>query len=69
MFRFDRALTLSLFGPLTSLTIAKGPHIPILMYHSISDDREDGVHPYYRVNTSPAVFAEHMKYLQEQHSM
>jgi len=67
MFRFDRALTLSLFGPLTSLTITKGPHIPILMYHSISDDREDGVHPYYRVNASPAVFAEHMKYLQEQH--
>lgn len=67
MFRLDRALTLSLFGPLASLVRTKRPRIPILMYHSISDDREDAVHPYYRVNTSPAVFAEHMKYLHEQH--
>jgi peptidoglycan/xylan/chitin deacetylase (PgdA/CDA1 family) len=37
------------------------------MYHSISEGREDEVHPYYRVNTSPAVFAGHMKYLYEQH--
>jgi peptidoglycan/xylan/chitin deacetylase (PgdA/CDA1 family) len=32
------------------------------MYHSISDEPEIG-HPYYWINTSPARFAEHMKYL------
>jgi peptidoglycan/xylan/chitin deacetylase (PgdA/CDA1 family) len=37
------------------------------MYHSISDDREDGSHPYYHINTTPKIFAEHMKYLHDQH--
>jgi peptidoglycan/xylan/chitin deacetylase (PgdA/CDA1 family) len=35
------------------------------MYHSISDDPENGIHPYYRINTSPKVFAQHMKFLYE----
>lgn len=39
--------------------------IPILMYHSISDDVEKGVSPYYRVTTSPARFREHMRWLHE----
>jgi peptidoglycan/xylan/chitin deacetylase (PgdA/CDA1 family) len=39
--------------------------IPILMYHSISDDAEQGLHPYYRTSTSPSVFAEHMRFLDE----
>ena len=34
------------------------------MYHSISDEPESG-HPYYWINTSPARFGEHMKFLQE----
>jgi peptidoglycan/xylan/chitin deacetylase (PgdA/CDA1 family) len=33
------------------------------MYHSISDDPEPGVRPYYRVCTSPRRFAEHMALL------
>jgi len=33
------------------------------MYHSISDDKMEGVHPYFETNTSPTLFAEHMKYL------
>ncbi len=37
--------------------------VPILMYHSISDDPEPGVSPYYRVNASPAVFRQHMQFL------
>ena len=37
--------------------------IPVLMYHSISNDNEKGLHPYYQINTSPDVFAEHMKFL------
>lgn len=35
------------------------------MYHSISKDAEDGIHPYYRINTSPDVFTTHMKFLRE----
>lgn len=34
------------------------------MYHSISDDPETG-HPYYWINTSPACFEEHMRYLHD----
>lgn len=39
-----------------------GQQIPILMYHSISDQFE-GVHPYYKTKTSPSVFESHMRYL------
>jgi peptidoglycan/xylan/chitin deacetylase (PgdA/CDA1 family) len=37
--------------------------IPILMYHSISSDPEKDIHPYYRINTSPEIFAAQMKFL------
>jgi peptidoglycan/xylan/chitin deacetylase (PgdA/CDA1 family) len=40
--------------------------IPILMYHSISDDPEHDVSPYYKVSTSPAVFRQHMQFLAAQ---
>ncbi len=43
----------------------KARRIPILMYHSISDSRHEGVHPYYETATSPNVFAEQMKFLHE----
>ncbi len=35
------------------------------MYHRISDDPEPGVHPYYRVCTSPARFREQMQWLKD----
>jgi peptidoglycan/xylan/chitin deacetylase (PgdA/CDA1 family) len=35
------------------------------MYHSISDDQEKELHPYYRINTSPEIFKDHMNYLRE----
>ena len=35
------------------------------MYHSISDDMEDGIQPYFQVNTSPDVFTKHLKYLRD----
>jgi peptidoglycan/xylan/chitin deacetylase (PgdA/CDA1 family) len=35
------------------------------MYHSISEEEERGVSSYYRINTSPKVFAGHMEYLYE----
>src|SRR5205823_9034672 len=40
--------------------------VPILMYHSISDEPEPGVAAYYKTNTSPAVFAQQMQFLADQ---
>jgi peptidoglycan/xylan/chitin deacetylase (PgdA/CDA1 family) len=37
--------------------------VPILMYHSISDDPEPGVSPYYQTHTSSAVFRRQMQFL------
>jgi peptidoglycan/xylan/chitin deacetylase (PgdA/CDA1 family) len=63
-FRLDRFLTLYFFHPLKRKKMQPDDKkIPILMYHSISDDKESASHPYYHINTSPAVFAEHMKFL------
>jgi peptidoglycan/xylan/chitin deacetylase (PgdA/CDA1 family) len=63
-FRFDRFATLYLVNPLRRSVSGKKPSIPILMYHSISDEAET-VHPYYRTSTSPEQFASQMKYLRE----
>jgi peptidoglycan/xylan/chitin deacetylase (PgdA/CDA1 family) len=64
--RIDRLATLYVFRPLQHI-IRTGSQvrIPILMYHSISDDAELGPHPYYRTSTSPSVFVEHMRSLDE----
>jgi len=64
-FRFDRFATLYLFNPLRSHELGDKRSIPILMYHSISDDAEMGVHPYYQTATSPQRFALQMKYLRD----
>lgn len=64
-FRLDRFLTLYVcryFLKKKSSVLDK--QIPILMYHSISDVK-DNSHPYYHVNTSPAVFESHIKYLHD----
>ncbi len=66
MLRLDRLATLYFFYPISRIRRAhKDGRIPILMYHSISNESESGVHPYYMTNTSPEVFAMHMKYLYE----
>lgn len=60
-FRFDRFATLYVVNPLR-----RTDHeacVPILMYHSICDDVEAAVHPYYRTSTSPQQFASQMKCL------
>jgi peptidoglycan/xylan/chitin deacetylase (PgdA/CDA1 family) len=64
--RVDRYLTLSVFRALhrPGLGGAAGV-VPILMYHSISDEPEDGVEPYYRLATNPRRFAEHMSWLND----
>jgi peptidoglycan/xylan/chitin deacetylase (PgdA/CDA1 family) len=65
-FRLDRFLTLNFFHPLVKKTsLHNDVRIPILMYHSISEDSENSVHPYFRINTSPALFAEHAQYLHD----
>jgi peptidoglycan/xylan/chitin deacetylase (PgdA/CDA1 family) len=62
--RLDRFLTLYFFSPLCQLFKPKGLRIPILMYHSISDEPETG-HPYFWINTSPKRFEEQMKFLHD----
>ena len=65
LFRLDRLLTLYFFRPLKRiLPCPRGIRIPILMYHSISDEPEND-HPYHWINTSPKVFTEHMRFLAE----
>jgi peptidoglycan/xylan/chitin deacetylase (PgdA/CDA1 family) len=62
--RFDRSLTLVLFRPLRLAGLRSGGRsVPVLMYHSISDDAEESVQPYYRLATSPRRFAEQMQWL------
>jgi peptidoglycan/xylan/chitin deacetylase (PgdA/CDA1 family) len=64
--RLDRIVTLCLARPLAaSGVVSRGHALPILMYHSISDDAEAGVGPYYRVATNPRRFAAHMQLLSE----
>lgn len=65
--RVDRFLTLYFFHLLRKTSPRrKGIRVPILMYHSISDAPEEVSHPYFKTNTSPRVFAEHMSMLREQ---
>jgi peptidoglycan/xylan/chitin deacetylase (PgdA/CDA1 family) len=62
----DRTFSVYLCHPL--VRGRNGGHrrrIPILMYHSIREGTE-GRHPYYETNTSPRVFAQHMKFLHEE---
>ena len=63
--RFDRWATLKVFQPLGKCLPKNQSRIPILMYHAVSADDESRVHPYYRTNTSPAVFARQMRELHE----
>jgi peptidoglycan/xylan/chitin deacetylase (PgdA/CDA1 family) len=64
-FRFDRFATLYLVNPIRRRVSRNNPSIPILMYHSISDEDETKVRAYYRTTTSPFVFTQHMQYLRD----
>jgi peptidoglycan/xylan/chitin deacetylase (PgdA/CDA1 family) len=64
-FRPDRLATLYLVSPFLRLAKGNEPSVPILMYHSITDEDESNAHAYYRTKTSPAMFAAQMKYLHE----
>lgn len=64
--RLDRILTLYLFSPFKRLTSpVSGIEIPILMYHSIANDIESHVHPYFQTITSPKTFEKHLASLKQ----
>ena len=63
MLRADAFATMYFFHPLRRFS-QRGAHLPILMYHSVSN-REERAHPYYRTVTSPEMFARQMEYLRE----
>lgn len=62
--RIDRFITLQVARPLRKIgRRSASRRLPILMYHSVSEDAEIGVGAYYRVTTSPLRFSEHMQWL------
>lgn len=64
--RFDRLMTLYVTYPLLGARWGRRvSSLPILMYHSVSQRDESGKHPYHRINVSPAVLAQQMKWLRE----
>ena len=63
--RLDRLATLYLVAPFLRSAGGSEQSIPILMYHSITDEDESSAHAYYRTKTSPAAFAAQMKHLHE----
>jgi len=63
--RFDRLITLYLASPYLQLVRGRKRSIPILMYHSITDQDDSKLHPYYRTTTTPAMFAAQLQLLQD----
>lgn len=62
-FRLDRIATLYLFSPLARLNADSSFKVPILMYHSLAEEDESAIGPYFRIATSPSVFAAQMECL------
>jgi peptidoglycan/xylan/chitin deacetylase (PgdA/CDA1 family) len=64
--RFDRGISMAVVAPLKRLGLwPDSVGVPILMYHSVSEDPEPGVSPYYRLAISPALFRRHMETLRD----
>jgi peptidoglycan/xylan/chitin deacetylase (PgdA/CDA1 family) len=61
--RWDRFFSVAVVQPFKEGLGSETAWLPILMYHSISDDSETGVSPYYRTATSPEIFRQHMQLL------
>ena len=60
----DRAVSLLCETTLGRLgLLGREQATPVLMYHSVSNDVDQRVHPYFRLATSPTRFREHMKAL------
>jgi len=64
--RLDRMATLCFFAPLQrALREKAGIRVPILMYHSVSDNLFGRSHPYFQINTLPQVFLRQIRWLHQ----
>jgi peptidoglycan/xylan/chitin deacetylase (PgdA/CDA1 family) len=62
--RMDRLATLYWSFPMRRVFRGKEEgRVPILMYHSVSDNLFGKSHAYYQINCSPQIFAQQMKWL------
>jgi peptidoglycan/xylan/chitin deacetylase (PgdA/CDA1 family) len=61
--RLDRTLSVFAAGMSGALRLPARPGIPIIMYHSVSTDLQEGGHPYYETCVSPPVFERQMETL------
>lgn len=64
--RWDRLLTVAkaaVSRPFAGTSRSGERVLPILMYHSVSDDAEPGIGAYYKLCTSPRLFAQHLSWL------
>ena len=62
--RLDRMASVYLCHPAVRLLGSDlGSRVPILMYHSVSENQFGKTHPYFQINTSPEIFARQMKWL------
>lgn len=64
--RLDRLATLYFLSPLARLGPSRALSIPILMYHSVAEEDESAVRPYYRIAITPSQFLRQMMWLDEQ---
>jgi peptidoglycan/xylan/chitin deacetylase (PgdA/CDA1 family) len=66
MTRLDRTISLYLGHPYARVFGTKrSACVPILMYHSISENLFGMSHPYFHINTLPRVFSAQMRWLQQ----
>ena len=66
MLRFDRLASLYVAHPVArAIAPALAPRVPIMMYHSVSDNLFGKSHPYYQINTSPGVFSRQMRWFRQ----
>jgi peptidoglycan/xylan/chitin deacetylase (PgdA/CDA1 family) len=63
----DKYLTTAFFAPVARRWANRRSDIaiPILMYHSVSNEPETEAHPYFWVNTTPERFEAQMRFLKE----
>jgi peptidoglycan/xylan/chitin deacetylase (PgdA/CDA1 family) len=60
-------MSLRVFRPLMEMNVVSTRRaLPILMYHSISDDAEPNHSQYYKTTTRPALFAQHLRWLNDE---
>ncbi|MGA8528796.1 MAG: polysaccharide deacetylase family protein [Acidobacteriaceae bacterium] len=64
--RLDRTGSLLFIGPMFRVFSGRDGKIPILMYHSVADEDESAVGPYFRIAIPPALFLQQMTWLHEQ---